>query len=312
MTKIKKLSFIFVGLLVVSLALNWVGNKEKISSSDKLLFAIADTTQISVLTITSKADTITIKREDNQWTLNGQYHVDPQLVYLSQRILSAVQTQRPVSRSNFEGIKSELVSSGRQVRIELSNGRSKTFYAGGNAAKTTAYFGKEDLSEIYTVSIPGYKSYLSGIFELSLNQWRDRVLFASSWRTIQKLSIDYTAPEKRDLSISFDNSFLKVESIAKLDTTVLMKYLQPLEYFQLNDYLDSGSFPRYDSLLEVEPLAKLTLEDIDISKNSLLTVFPIINGERFYLLTDESNQMIVVDQQRMDNLLAEPSLFDMK
>ncbi|MEO9802478.1 MAG: hypothetical protein ABJF04_04485 [Reichenbachiella sp.] len=310
MTRIKKLSFVLIGLLVVSFMLSWVGNKDRVSSFDKSLFAIADTTQIRGIIIESNGQTISIKRGEEQWSLNDTYRVDPQLVYLSQRILNAVQTQRPVSPSNFVAIKSDLQESGRLINVELSDGQSKKFYAGGNAAKTTAYFGNEDLTEIFSVAIPGYKSYLSGIFELSLNQWRDRVLFASDWRTIQDLNINYTDPTQPDLTIFFDNKFLAVKEVDLLDTATLMNYLQPMGFFQVNDYLDKGNFTRYDSLLAVEPIAELTLKDIDSSKNSTLIIYPKIPGERFYLLTDESDEMIVVDQQRMEKLLVTSSFFE--
>lgn len=309
MTKIKKLSFVFVGLLVVSLLLMWAGKKDRIVSVDKSLFAITDTTLITGVVIQSENQEISIQRMENDWRINNQYKTDPQLVYLSQRILNAVQTQRPVSQSNLSSIKGELEKNGELVTIQLSTGEEKKFYAGGNKAKTTAYFGTEDLSKIYTVAIPGYKSYLSGIFELSLNQWRDRVLFASSWRTIQSLNIDFLDTELSDLNIYFENQFLTVEGINSLDTAALINYLQPLEFFQLNDYLNRGVFPKYDSLLDVAPMAQLSLKDINSDKDRTLTVYPKIEGERFYLLTNQQKEMMVVDEGRMNKLLAQPSFF---
>lgn len=312
MTKIKKLSFVFVGLLVVSLALTWVGKKEKVVSVDKTLFAVADTTQMVSLTITSDDNQIVISREEKNWRINEQYNADPQLIYLTQRILNAVQTQRPVSQSNFESIKKELQTEGKLVAVGFEDGHTQQFYAGGNAAKTTAYFGDDNLTIIYTVAIPGYKSYLSGIFELSLNQWRDRVLFASSWRTIQDLEINYASAGQEDLSIRFDQQFLAVGGVHALDTAALMNYLQPLEFFQLNDYLTPGNFPKYDSLLEVAPIATVKLQDINPSNNRQLAVYPKITGEQFYLLTDQTNEMIVVDAARMERLLVGSSAFKRK
>lgn len=309
MTKIKRLSFVFVGLLVISLLLMWAGNKERIVSVDKSLFAVADTTLMTGIVIRSDGQEISIQRNKKGWLINDGYKADPQLIYLSQRILNAVQTQRPVSKSNFESIRDGLKKDGKLVTIQFSAGSEKKFYAGGNVAKTTAYFGNEDLSKIYTVVIPGYKSYLSGIFELSLNQWRDRVLFASSWRTIQDLSIDYSNPELEDLKIQFEDQFLAVKGVSTLDTAALINYLQPLEFFQLNDYLNPGAFPRYDSLMNEEPIAQLLLKDINQENNRALKVYPKIDGERFYLLTNQVKEMMVVDEGRIQRLLAQPNQF---
>ncbi|WP_422359425.1 hypothetical protein [Reichenbachiella sp.] len=309
MTKIKKLSFVFVGLLVISLLLMWAGKKDRAVSIDKSLFAVADTTSMTGIVIQSDSHEISIQRKAKDWRINDEYKADPQLIYLSQRILNAVQTQRPVSKSNFASIKDELEEKGKLVAVLLSTGEERRFYAGGNAAKTTAYFGNEDLSNIYTVAIPGYKSYLSGIFELSLNQWRDRVLFASSWRTIQELTIDYSSPELKDLNIYFENQFLAVNGIQALDTAALINYLQPLEFFQLNDYLSAGAFPRYDSLMGVNPIAQITLKDINQENNRELKVYPKIDGERFYLLTNQAKEMMVVDEGRMQRLLVQSNQF---
>ena len=309
MTKIKKLSFVFVGLSIVSLLLMWIGKKERVVQVDKNLFVIADTTQMSGVKIEGSDPEIDIVRGESQWQINGKHKADPQLIYLAQRILNAVETQRPVSKSNAEAIKKELREAGKKVEVKFIDGETKTFYAGGNTAKTMAYFANEDLTKIYTVAIPGYKSYLSGIFELSLNQWRDRVLFESDWRTIQKLAIDYADPNLTDLQIAFQGKYLEVNGVAALDTAALMEYLQPLEFFQLNDYLNPGSFPKYDSLKEANPIATLELKDIDVDNNRSLKVYPKIPGERFYLLTDAADEMIVVDEGRMERLLAQPQQF---
>lgn len=309
MTKIKKISFVFVGLSIVSLLLMWIGKKERVVQVDKNLFVIADTTQMSGVKIEGSDQKIDIVRGESQWQINGKYKADPQLIYLAQRILNAVETQRPVSKSNAEAIEKELREAGKKVEVKFIDGETKTFYAGGNTAKTTAYFGNEDLTKIYTVVIPGYKSYLSGIFELSLNQWRDRVLFESDWRTIQKLAIEYADPNLTDLQIAFQGKYLEVDGVAALDTAALMEYLQPLEFFQLNDYLTPGSFHKYDSLKEANPIATLELKDIDVDNNRSLKIYPKIPGERFYLLTDTADEMIVVDEGRMDRLLAQPQQF---
>lgn len=309
MTKVKKLGAIFISLLILSVILHFAGKKKTISATNKALFSIADTTQIQSLNINADGQNIAVVRGENQWMLNDKYKADPQLIYLFQRILQAVETQRPVSQSNFDVIRSELETTGQKVEITMADGSTRTFYVGGSQAKTTAYFANEDLSQIFIVVIPGYKTYVSGIFELTLNQWRDRTLFNSSWRTLQNLNIDYNQQNKQDLDISFDGQFLSVKDVNNLDTAAMMNYLQPLENFQLNDYLEQGSFPRYDSLLATTPLAKITVRDIDESNNLDLTVFRKIKGERFYLLVNDAMEMIVVDQGRMNKILAQPSAF---
>ena len=158
------------------------------------------------------------------------------------------------------------------------------------------------------MEIPGYNNYISGIFELTENQWRDRVLFSTTWRSLQSLNIDYIESEE-DLDIFFDEKFLTVKGVNKLDTTSLMDYIGQYQYFQINDFLEKGKYKKYDSLFQTKHMAVVTINDIDTSKNRKLEVYPLMEGENFYLLTDEKEEMMVIDRKRMENILSKKAQF---
>ena len=304
------------GLILISILIAWVKAKQQDGASpiEKFRFAVADTAQLTQITIQPNEDDkpiIRLRQEkgSHQWRLNQKYAVDPALIHLVKIILSRVEVQRSVSAMNCQAIRDDLHSRGEKVTLHFSKGDSTVFYAGGNATQTVAYFASQDLGAIYLVGIPGYNTYPAGIFELTAGQWRERTLFASDPRTLQRLAITYADPAKAPLSIEFQKRFLAVKGVNPLDTAALMDYLAPLENFLLNDYLEKGKYPKYDSLLAEKPIARLSLRDIDVNKNVDLTIYPKIEGERFYLLTDSSGQMIVIDHERMDKLLASPHLF---
>ncbi|WP_162555961.1 hypothetical protein [Reichenbachiella versicolor] len=297
---------ILIGLIVVSVGLFFYdGSNSSSVSFDVDMFQIEDTSSLKSLIIERFGKKIEIQNPDG-WLLNERYAVDPSLIKVTKAIMSQVSIIRPVSRLNFDEIKTDLLTKGAKVTLGTKTG-VKSFYAGGNATKSVGYFANENLTDIYVVGIPGYENYLSGIFELTLNQWRDRMLFASNWRSIQNLRIKYSNAE--NLDIYFDKKFLAVNSVNLLDTAVFMDYLSQYEQFMLNDYLDEGEFPRYDSLSKVEPFATLTLDDIDASRSRNLKIYPLIPKERFYLLKDDSDQMIVVDKGRMEKLMKKGSYF---
>lgn len=305
MKKNLKLTIILVVLVSISILIGLTGKKENRQSFDPLMFTITDTTTIQTVLITSKS-TNEIKRNNGRWRLNDKFDADLSTVEVLKSILSQVKIKRPVAKMSKENIVADLLRTGKKVSIIYSDGSEFSFIAGGNASKKDSYYLFDE--EAYLVEIPGYNNYISGIFELTENQWRDRVLFSSSWRSLQSLDIDYTQGEE-NLNIFFDQKFLAVKGVDKLDTTSLMDYMNQFQYFQINDFLDKGRYQKYDSLSKTEPLAQLSVRDIDKSKNKELQIFPLMKGESFYLLTDEKDEMMVIDSKRMDNILFKKDQF---
>ena len=168
----------------------------------------------------------------------------------------------------------------------------------------------DDEEEVYQVQIPGYNEYVGGIFELNKDQWRDRLVLNDSWRTIQKLQLDYQDESKQDLTISFDKDFFLVEGVQQLDSNLVVNYLNQFQYFQANEWISKGRFPRYDSLSAMPVLAKLTIESINYDLPILLEIYPKLPGDRIYLVMTYDESMFVVDDQRMSQILLENKDFE--
>ncbi len=288
-------------LVVISIVLAFTDSENTSADVDLQRFQVQDTSMITGLILQKGTDQIQIERKGDRWIIDGSLKADPALIKILNAIMSRVEVVRPVSAADIGEVRTELQQNGVEVR--LMGGSDLNLVVGGNPSKTQSYFATQDLGEIFLVSIPGYDNYLSGVFELTKNQWRDRVLFSSTWRSLQGLSIEYLDDSKEDLSIAYANDFINVKGVNALDTMVLMSYLNQYERFQHNDFLEPGQFPKYDSLLNAKAIVKIKVSDINIHKNVELLVYPKIPTERFYLLSDQQNQMIVIDENRMNSLL---------
>ena len=60
-----------------------------------------------------------------------------------------------------------------------------------------------DENQPMIVNIPGYESYVAGIFEIPTNDWRDRTIFSTNYRTLQKLEVQYAQFPEYNFSIEF-------------------------------------------------------------------------------------------------------------
>ena len=222
MKKTTKLTIILVALIAVSVIIALTGKKENQRSFDANMFAVSDTSAIESVTISGQTSSNELTKAANGWTLNNQYLADPNMIHIMQSILSQVKVKRQVAKLNHDEIVQNLKEQGRRVSLKYDDGSQWEFIAGGSASKKDAFYLKDD--QAYFVEIPGYNNYISGIFELTENQWRDRLLFSSTWRSLKSLEINYLDKNEK-LKIYFDNKFLAVEGVNKLDTTALMTYM---------------------------------------------------------------------------------------
>lgn len=289
----------FVLLLLVNVIFFFLTVKGNSVSFDEDLFAIRDTASVTSIEIIEDSKKLVLTRNPEGWILNGEYPADEGLRRLLMSILMRVQVKKPVEVEKAD-VKTVIVHGARPMNFEVW----------GNLTKTRTFFSMSSGEAVYEVAIPGYNEYLGGIFELNEDQWRDRLLIDGSWRTIQKLSLDYLGSDEKDFLILFDENFFKVESVPEIDSAAVIGYLNQFQVFQINEWISDGRFPRYDSLSRMPPLATLTIETINQQDPAVLDIYPALEEESFHLATDHDGNMMVVDKKRIDAILAERTGFE--
>ena len=174
MHKNYKLILILLLLVATSLTLSFTGGK---SSSTKFrvdIFSVADTSGIQSITIKNDGLVKLERSTTGIWMVNDKFEVDPSLRRVLLAVLSQVNVKRPVSQIQNEEISASLMN-GTRIEIAFEDNEI-AFYAGGNPGRTQSYFLEEGSDQPYIVEIPGYRNYISGIFELKEIQWKNRYL----------------------------------------------------------------------------------------------------------------------------------------
>lgn len=301
----QKLLISLLGLIILTGLTWWVGRPSANTVVGREIFHLQDTSQIARIEMVNAGDggmAIVLERTTKGWLVNNRYRVDaPVFRSLTGRLLLG-RIRREVGESRAQEVQ-DWLRSGRQVTVVLVSGEKLTFITAGNPAKTASYIQVAGEESIYEVEVPGYSMYMSGIFELTENQWRNRLLFASDWRSLQSLTVDYTAGDKEDVEIYFDRSALKVKADLPTDTTALDKYIARFESFYTNEFISPGQIPLYDSLMKAEPFASISIQDIDTSKNITLQVYPQPEESPYMLLADDKGNYSVVEASRFKLLL---------
>ena len=290
MERKNKRMLVIVGvLLVANLIFYFSGGSSKGISFDEAQFAVADTSSVRSIQIGE----IQLKK-DGVWMV-GDYPADPAFVDHLLNVMLRVRVKKPVGPMDAIGA------------LEIVVNDDKRFLFASNDTKTRTYFIED--GEGYEMEIPGFSDYLGGILELEYDQWRDRLVYDGSWRTIQHLSLDYTASDADDFEIQFEKDFFKIPGITRLDTANMMDYLNQFQYFQANERLSDGRVAAMDSIAKTAPLAILKIDDIQIKDPITFTIFPRRPQDAFHLMLDPNGQMIAVDMQRVSNILFRKSDF---
>lgn len=301
-----------LGLLVMSsIILALTGHRGTINTMEnKEMFSIEDTSKVDQIKIISQKGIIQLKENDGAWILNDQYKAEQNIVKVLLSILKDVQVVRNVPTSQKKNVIDQLKDTGQLVEIITKGNIIKSFYCSGNDTKTVSYMMPLKEENPMIVNIPGYESYVAGIFEISTNDWRDRVILRTNWRTLQNLAIKYTEYPEYNLTIKFDFNFLKVEGVSNLDTARMMAFVDEFNYLQADRYLDKGENESYDSLLTTPITVTISIEDIKADNSKTIDFYPLLPDDPMMLAyIREDEQMVLFEARRIQDLFAVKSDF---
>ncbi len=287
--KRKQYIVLIVLLSAFNLYLVFSAGSLKSSSFDDHLFAIADTSAINSVKIEYEGRKIQMNKGAKDWMLNNEYLVDENFRDILFSILHQVRVKRKTGKMEDEASGS--------LTLTFTNGDEKSFHFLSDQIGTKSFFLKNGIA--YQVEVPGYRDNVVNIFSLKEDQWRNRLVFDGSWRTIQNLQLSF---ENKELEIKFNNQFFEVGGVVSIDSSSVIGYLNQFQYFEANEMISMGEFPELDSLRTTDPLAILKIDDIKYSSEAVFSIFPNLGDQAYHLVTKE-DEMMVFDNFRIKSIL---------
>lgn len=264
------------GLIVLAVALFFYQSDSQ--EVDKNIFKVQDLSSVDRVTLSSATEEVELSFSGSKWLVNKNQEADEQLITVLFATLQQAEPKRQVANNLKDSITSMLLKEGVKLNLYQENALVKSFYAGGNAAKTEAYFLDNDLGP-YIMTIPGYRVYVSGVFELTANGWRDRRVFNFNWRNFKKLETEFSRQPNQNFSISDQGAGFDLVNSPPSDTTKLNDYLDAVSLLMAKEYLTPGLIPAYDSLLQTTPIA--TIRVYDLGDNTMtLDLYPPIEDDQ--------------------------------
>ncbi len=308
------LLIIFLILVIANVLLMWFGSSQpKSSAVDPLKFTLIDSAGVDKISLTHAEHTIILEKGPSGWSVNKSYKMNDQMRVLLIAVLSSLQTKRAVDTSKGNPVGKLLSEKGVLVEVFQNGNSVMKFLTGGNTTKTVSYM-MNDAEEIpYVVTIPGYSSFVAGLFALKEGDWRYKGIFNSTRNSFKSLYLQENATNSSLLKLSAKGQFFEIDGINKIDTSALYDYLQSTIGLEIDEYIAPGTYEDYDSLSLNAPEYILQITDFDSALNRSVSIFPLIPGDHQRLIAIQPGDiMATLRNNKVRQIIKDRQAFDIK
>ncbi|MDQ3395197.1 MAG: DUF4340 domain-containing protein [Bacteroidota bacterium] len=297
------LFIVLIALMGVTLVLTNIEEKNQGIYDDEKAFAIEDILEIDKVVMEGADEKNELVKDKGIWRVQHKYEADPAMAKVLLQALNEVRIKRPAPNNLTRRIFSELNKKGTHVKVYKGDKLISSFLAGGDMEKRESYFLNTENGEPMIVYIPGYDSYVSGIFELKESDWRNRVIFQSNWTSLQNVKIKYPDENYNDFEINFKDSFFYMPELEQVDTAKMMAYIELYNYVEAENYITKEKFPNLDSLLQSKPFVVIEVNDMNPKKDNTLQLYKPIHHDQTLLGIVGNGQLAVIKYPKVQNLI---------
>lgn len=277
--KNKRLAILLILLLVAATGVYWIGKTESGYNVDPNLFKQFDLATIDGVVLESPSGRTELRYAGARWKVNEQFNANGDMIQVLFATLQQAEAKRPVALSQQDSIAQLIQKNGIKVSLSSGGEIKEVFFAGGNESKNQSFFLKENTAVPYVVTIPGYRVYVSGIFELAESGWRDKFVFGFNWRNFQRLEVNFPGRASEDFAVEMDNGLPVIKGLQEADTTRLNDFLDDVSLLTVDEF--NTTTPSLDSLSRTTPLALFRVSDIG-GKEYSLQLYESVDGVHFF------------------------------
>lgn len=298
----KLLFALLLGLIAITTALYFLGNQTSEEVKSKDLFQLADTKVINRVELTSSLGKVVLSFNGTRWMVNDTVPADRDMIDVLFATVLQAEVKRPLAENRNDSVAIEIKTSGVDVRFFEGEVLRKTFKAGGNAKKTEAYF-MDETGRAYLMNIPGYRVYVSGVFELIEKQWWDKYVFPFNWSNFKDLAVTYSDKADNNFTISLQENYFAIDNLPT-DTTKLNDFLDAVSLLTVDEFIE------IDSLRDVAPVLTIQVSDI-ANRMYSLSILPYVQAGKTACLVKQ-NQLAWIDNRKLARLVKNREFFRKK
>ncbi len=282
-----KLLIILGVLIVVTCGTYFLLQNEQTIDIPKDAFAYANTQAIDQIVLKQPNEEVSLNFVGNEWRVNNQYVADPQRISVLFAILKQVQVRRRVAKKQEDILASKFEKEAVKVTLYESGSKVDEFSVVGDEQQGITYMARDLALGQYVVNIPGYRSYLAGMFGLDANGWRNPLVFDINWTNLQQVEVRYHNAPNNNFDVIFDNRNYAIDGMSDADSLKLIDFLDDVSLLYVNDYLSNDELSQYETQLQNE-LANIVIKDVGNNAYQL-AIFEAINSGEYLVSVDSVN-----------------------
>jgi len=304
-----RLFFILIGLIISSALIALFPTHKRTTLKNPERFQISDTASVDKINIKSNTLDNELLRTDSGWVINRAYKADANIITVLLSVMKKVEIIRTIGEAEKSEVSDRLKKEGISVSFFSDNKIVSSFVAGSNETHSLSIF-KSDENNFYIVQLPGYESYVTGIFEIPAIDWRNRLIVSVGPTNLSKLDVVNYQEPTQSFEVNIDNNFPLISGIEKLDTVGLMDYMDQFNYFQADKFVDPSLETQYDSLASTDPWYKFSFEKYDSTENMDIIFYPRISGDKYIFASNSKGQNALFDYKRISGIFVHKDQFD--
>ncbi len=244
---------------------------------EETAFAVADTASVSRIFISDKRTgrSYDLKRTGKRdWVSQKSGtrifwpHMDQMLATLHD-----LKVKRPVFDNERENAVSQIAVNHYFVEVYHKDGTVKKLFLGPETDQHTGNYAILEGKDVpYVVHIPSFQGYPGAHFAVNEVEWRDKVLFKSTPRTLQRVEVTFRDHPEENMVVKFRDKKFIFEGIEHVDTARMSEFVSVVADGYVEEF-----FPEtkpLDSLLATAPAYKVKVEDIDPDHSPELWLYP--------------------------------------
>lgn len=303
--KKNKQRLVLLIILILAIAgVAWFNTRDVSGIVEKDHFKKFDLKTVDQVVLSTTHDTISLTTDGGRWMVNGAYNANSEMIDLLFATVMAAEPRRAMSTAMNDSVFQVLQRTGVKVSMGVAGNVVAEFWAGGNEHKTQSYFALPDEGKVYIMSIPGYRVYVSGIFENPIGGWRTTRVFDFNWENFQQLTAEFPGNEAGNFAMQMKDFRVNMAGVEQVDTAKLNNFLDAVSLLTVDQYLTKDSSP--DSLLLLKPFETLTISDI-AERSYILSVYP--NGSNGYIGLINQKDWVIFDPRKMAEILHSKEFF---
>ena len=215
---------------------------------DKKMFQLQEKQEITDVILEGKDVNNHFKFHNGRWFINDSLLLDQSMRNVFFSILSQIEIRRPVPENKQDSLVGLLKQQGIHTTITFGNNLVKDYWVAGNKEHEISWMMANQMQVPYQIHIPGYQSYIAGIFNVPISDWRSRFVFNSNFALLQKIELGYIKAND-NLTLVFKNNFFTIPG-QQSDSTKIANFLDQVAYLQADQFLSKEDLnPEEDSLV---------------------------------------------------------------